>query len=175
MLDTLEIRPARESDLPELVRIYNHYVSDTHVTFDIEPLGVEQRRPWFDTFSESGPHRLFVASEGEHLAGYASSGRFRPKPAYDRTAETTIYLAPDCTGRGLGPRLYGHLLDTLATETDVHLALGGIALPNPASIALHERFGFRPVGTFHEVGFKFGKHWDVRWYEKNLSDGGAQR
>jgi len=129
----------------------------------------EARRAWFEGFSECGPHRLLVAETGSGLVGYASSSRFRPKPAYHTSVETTIYLDPDHLGQGLGARLYGALLEALGAEPGVHRAYGGVALPNPASIALHEAFGFRLVGTFREVGHKFGKFWDVSWYEKDIS------
>jgi phosphinothricin acetyltransferase len=170
---TPQIRPAREQDLPALVRIYNHYVTATHVTFDTEPFTVAQRRPWFDAFSLRGPHRLFVAAMGDRVVGYASSTRFRPKPAYHRSVETSIYVEADFVGRGIGRPLYGHLLDEIGREPSVHRAYGGIALPNPASIALHESFGFRLVGTFREVGFKFEKYWHVSWFEKDLSSGNS--
>ena len=97
------IRPAQEDNLPELVRIYNHYVRTSHITFDIEPFAVEERRVWLKSFSLEGPYRLLVADTGSQLAGYTSSK------------------------------------------------------------------GFRLVGTFKEVGLKFGKYWDVSWYEKSLA------
>ena len=167
------IRPAEQQDLPELVRIYNHYVTKTHVTFDTKAFTMDQRRPWFDDFSPSGPHRLLVAELAQKPIGYASSSDFRRKSAYDQSVETTIYLDPDFIGRGIGKLLYGTILDLIRSEKSVHRAYGGVALPNPTSIALHERFGFRLVGTFREVGFKFGKYWDVSWYENDVSDSHA--
>ena len=167
------IRPAEERDLPHLVRIYNHYVTTTHITFDTQAFSEEQRRPWFEGFSGSGPHQLLVAEVDGRSVGYASSGQFRTKPAYDRSVETTIYLDRDFTRRGIGAPLYGTLLDRIRFEPGVHRAYGGIALPNPGSIALHERCGFEAVGTFREVGFKFGKYWHVRWYEKDVSAPGG--
>jgi len=164
-----QIRPAREQDLPALVRIYNHYVTATHITFDTEPFTAAQRRPWFDAFSLRGPHRLLVAAVADRAVGYASSTRFRPKPAYDQSVETTIYLHPDFVGQGIGRRLYTHLLKAIRLEPSVHRAYGAIALPNPASIALHERLGFELVGTFREVGFKFEEYWHVSWFEKDVS------
>ena len=168
-MSAARIRPAERRDLPELVRIYNHSVTHTHITFDTRAFALEQRRPWFEGFSESGPHQLLVAELDDQPIGDASSRKFRGKPAYDQSVETTIYLDPAFVGRGFGHRLYGALLDSLRTQESVHRAYGGIALPNPGSIALHERFGFGLVGTFCEVGFKFGKYWDVSWYEKGLS------
>ncbi len=173
-MTALQIRSARTGDLAELERIYNHYVTTTHITFDTEAFTMEQRRAWFDGFSESGPHRLLVAETEAGVVGYASSSRFRPKPAYHTSVETTVYLDPPHVGLGFGHRLYGALLEALDGEPAVHRAYGGIALPNPASIALHESLGFRLVGTFREVGHKFGKFWDVSWFEKELSRGGAR-
>ena len=82
--------------------------------------------------------------------------------------ETSAYLAPELVGKGAGSRLYKALFDSLEGE-DVHRAYGGIALPNPASIALHEKFGFKRVALFTEQGRKFGRYWDVAWYEKALN------
>jgi phosphinothricin acetyltransferase len=93
--------------------------------------------------------------------------RWRPKPAYDTTVETTIYCAPESLGKGIGAKLYAALFDAIAYE-DVHRIVAGYVPPNPASAALHERFGFRPVGTFSEVGFKFGTYWDVCWVERRI-------
>lgn len=161
------VRAGVEGDLEELVRIYNHYVVGTPVTFDVEPLGVEQRRPWLDAHPDSGPHRLLVAEEGGRLLGYATSSAFRPKAAYATTVETTVYLAPEHVGRGVGSLLYASLFEVLEGE-EVHLAVAGITLPNEASRRLHERFGFRPVGRFEGVGRKFGAFWDVGWFQKRL-------
>lgn len=168
-MDFPRIRSAVEGDLTALVRIYNHYVTGSHVTFDTEPFSVDERRSWFESFSPSGPHRLFVAELDSHAIGYASSKEFRPKRAYSRSVETTIYLDPEFVGRGIGRALLGTLLEALESEDGVHRAYGGIALPNPGSVALHERFGFELAGTFREVGHKFGKYWDVSWYERDCS------
>jgi phosphinothricin acetyltransferase len=162
-----QIRPARSKDLPALTDLYNHYIRESPVTFDLEPFSSAARRAWFEGFAETGRHRLQVSESDGRLTGFASSRQFRPKAAYDSTIETTIYLAPDATGAGLGRRLYGALFDSLASE-DVHLAVGGVTLPNPASVALHESFGFEPVGIFREVGYKFGRYWDVQWFQKEL-------
>jgi phosphinothricin acetyltransferase len=168
--DPTRIRPAAPDDLPELVRIYNHYVVETPITFDTTPFDVDGRRPWFDGFSGTGPHRLWVAEEGGAVRGYASSSPFRSKPAYASTVETTIYLDASALGRGIGRKLYSHLLEGLRAEPDLHRAVAGITMPNPASVALHEELGFQIVGTFRQVGFKQDRYWDVRWYEKSLSN-----
>jgi phosphinothricin acetyltransferase len=163
----LRVRAASVDDLPALTAIYNHYVINTPITFDIEPFTVEQRRPWFELHAGTGRYRLVVAEEGGTVIGYASTGPFRAKQAYETTVETSIYCAPHATGRGIGTRLYSALFDALKGE-DVHRALGGITVPNPASVALHTRFGFAEVARFSENGRKSGRYWDVAWFEKRL-------
>jgi phosphinothricin acetyltransferase len=162
-----QVRAAKVDDLPVLTEIYNHYVEHTLVTFDIEPFSVEQRREWFDHYGVSGPHRLLVAEVDAAVAGYATSGAHRAKPGYVTSVETTVYCAPRAVGRGVGSSLYTALLEVLADE-DVHRAYAGVALPNDASVRLHERFGFRELGTFREVGRKHGRWVDVRWFERPL-------
>lgn len=161
------IRPARAADLPRLTDLYNHYVVHSPVTFDLEPQSLDQRAVWLAQFSEAGRHRLLVAEEAGKMVGYAGTTRWRPKPAYDTTVETTIYCAPDSVGRGIGSRLYAALFDAVAAE-DIHRIVAGFVPPNPASAALHERLGFRTVGIFSEVGYKFGRYWDVCWMERPL-------
>ncbi|MGE7387475.1 N-acetyltransferase family protein [Streptomyces sp. NPDC004126] len=165
---TTEIRHGVEDDLEELTRIYNHYVTETPITFDVEPLTVDQRRSWLSAHPASGPHRLLVAEEGGKLLGYTTSSPFRPKPAYATSVETSVYLAPEHVGRGVGGLLYTSLFEALEHE-DVHMALAGIAMPNEPSQRLHERFGFREIGRFEEVGRKFGRFWDVAWFQKAIT------
>lgn len=164
----MQIRDGRSDDLPRLLEIYNHYVEHTHITFDTEPASLEARQTWFEAFSKEGPYRLFVAESNGHVIGYASSREFRDKAAYSRSVETSIYLGPDDCGAGSGSTLYARLLEVLEEEAMLHRAYGGVALPNQASIALHQRLGFRRVATFGEVGFKFGRYWDVAWFERAL-------
>ncbi|MCX5604154.1 GNAT family N-acetyltransferase [Streptomyces phaeochromogenes] len=165
----VQVRPGVESDLDALTDIYNHYVRETPITFDTATFTPVERRPWLLSHPEDGPHRLMVATAGDsqRILGYATSSAFRPKPAYETSVEVTIYLAPDAGGRGVGTLLYKALFAALADE-DLHRAYAGIAQPNEASVRLHERFGFRHVGTYREVGRKFGRYWDVAWYEKDL-------
>ena len=165
---SLEVRFAEPGDLNRLVEIYNHYVTETHVTFDTEPFAVGARTQWFTQFAETGPYRLLVGVSDDAVIGYASSTRFKSRPAYKTSVETTIYLDPHHTGQGYGRQLYTELLRQLQDDMSVHRAYGGIAQPNPESKALHESLGFVRVGSYHEVGFKFGKYWDVDWYEKDL-------
>jgi phosphinothricin acetyltransferase len=161
------VRAASEADLARVTEIYNHYVINTPITFDLRPYSVEERREWFAEFGTSGPYRLFVAERDGLVLGYAGCHLFRDKEAYRTTVEVTVYCAPEATGQGLGRLLYGALFDAIRGE-DLHLAVAGITMPNDASVALHERFGFTLAGVMHDVGRKFDRYWDVAWYEKRL-------
>ncbi|WP_206506318.1 GNAT family N-acetyltransferase [Streptomyces chrestomyceticus] len=165
----VQVRTATEADLGSLTDLYNHYVRETPITFDTEPFTPEQRRSWLLSHPEDGPHRLLVARGRtcRSLLGYVTSTPFRIKPAYATSVEVSVYCAREAVGRGVGTLLYKALFEALADE-DVHRAYAGIALPNEASVRLHTRFGFRHVGTYGEVGRKFGRYWDVAWYEKHL-------
>jgi phosphinothricin acetyltransferase len=168
MAGSVIIRQGVLGDVPQLTSLYNHYIENTATTFDIEPHTVEEReREWFALYKESGPHRLFVAVDGDEVMGFATSSRFRVRAAYNTSVETSVYLRPERTGKGLGGKLYEVLLDALADE-DLHRAYAGITLPNEPSVKLHERLGYTLIGTYREVGRKFGKYWDVAWYEKAL-------
>ncbi|MBO0728350.1 MAG: N-acetyltransferase [Acidimicrobiaceae bacterium] len=158
------VRPGKLGDLPELVRIYNHYVENSYATFDTEPVTVESRTGWFERFSEVGAHRLLVASEGERVLGCASSGSYREHAAFANTVEVSVYLDPELRSRGIGSALYRPLLDNLRSE-NVHVALAGIALPNDASIALHRKFGFTEVGVFEEYALKKGTYISSIWMQ----------
>jgi phosphinothricin acetyltransferase len=165
----VQVRPGVESDLAALTELYNHYVRETPITFDTAVFTPEERRPWLLSHPEDGPYRLMVAVDAasQEILGYATSSPYRPKPAYVTSVEVTVYVEPRAGRRGIGTLLYEALFEALAGE-DVHRAYAGIAQPNEASTRLHERFGFRYVGTYREVGRKFGRHWDVAWYEKEL-------
>jgi phosphinothricin acetyltransferase len=164
------VSPGSEDDLTALTDIYNHFIRETPTTFDVTPMRPEDRRPWLLSHPEDGPHRLMVAripGPEPRILGYATSSGFRPKAAYATSVETTIYLAPDATGRGVGTLLYAALFDALRDE-DLHRAYAGVTLPNEASLRLHERFGFRQVGLYEQVGRKFDTYHDVAWLEKRL-------
>lgn len=159
------IRRAQDSDLPALLDIYNYYVANTHITFDLEPRTLTERSVWFSQFAATGRYQCFVAEEEGEIIGWTSSSKFRDRAAYDTSVETTIYLAPHAAGRGIGSRLYEALFVALSPE-DVHRAYGAIATPNPPSIRLHEKIGFERVAGYREVGRKFGRFWDVEVYER---------
>jgi phosphinothricin acetyltransferase len=163
----VKIRPGHVRDLPALTDLYNHYVLHDHATLDVEPFTVETRRAWFDHYAATGPHRLLVATGEGGVLGYTTSSAHRAKPAYATSVETTVYCVPDAVGRGVGSALYSALFAAIAGE-DLHRAYAGVALPNEASVRLHERFGFHELGTFHEVGRKHGRWVDVSWFERPL-------
>jgi len=159
-MSEIVIRRAEPADLPALLAIYNHYIATTPITFDIEPRTLAQRQEWLEQFSDSGRYQCFTAVAGGEPIGWACSARFKEKEAYATTIETSVYCAPDQTGKGIGRRLYATLFEALKGE-DIHRAFGGVTLPNEASVALHKAAGFRHVGTYNEIGRKFGRFWDV--------------
>jgi phosphinothricin acetyltransferase len=161
------VRPAARADLVRITEIYNHYILTTAITFDIDPVTPAERAGWFREHTAGPRYRLLVAEEGGRIRGFAGTGRFRVKAAYDTTAETTIYCAPDATGQGIGRLLYETLFDALR-GADLRRLVAGITLPNDASLKLHRRFGFREVGVFSENGRKFDRYWDVLWMERPL-------
>ena len=154
-------------DLGPMTEIYNHYVVRTAITFDIDPRdgrGSARLVPGAHHGRRTSP----PGGGGRgRIVGYAGTGTFRAKRAYDTTVETTIYVASGCEQRGLGARLYAALFEALVGEP-VHRAVAGVTLPNPASLALHARFGFREVGVFRENGRKLDRYWDVMWLERAL-------
>jgi phosphinothricin acetyltransferase len=166
-MSAIRVRPASGADLPRHTEIYNHYVVNTPVTFDVDPFTFERRMAWFEQFATTGRYRLLVAEEDGRVIRYSGTTRFRVKPAYDPTVETTIYIAPEAVGRGLGSHLYSALFEAIGNE-DIHRIVAGYTLPNRGSEALHKRFGFELVGIFRENGRKFGRYWDVAWTERPL-------
>jgi phosphinothricin acetyltransferase len=167
MSERPQVRPATPDDVGALTTTYNHYVETSHATFDVEPVTEQSRREWIARYAPTGRHRLLVAEIAGDVVGYATTGRFHERAAYDTSVQVSVYVAPSAQGRGVGAMLYTELFEAIRDE-DVHRAYAGIALPNDASLALHRRFGFTEVGTYREVGRKFGRYWDVCWMERPL-------
>ncbi|MCG8441313.1 MAG: N-acetyltransferase family protein [Caulobacterales bacterium] len=161
------VRTGEGGDLPAILDIYNHYVRETSITFDLEEATPASRAGWMERFSEAGPHQLLVAEADGAVAGFAYSTPFRARPAYDVTVETTVYVRAAGVRRGVGRRLYETLFARLAGER-LHRAVAGVTLPNEASVAFHRAMGFEEVGVLTEVGRKFGRYWDVMFLEKPL-------
>ena len=159
------IRRVVPGDAAAIAAIYNHHVVNTIVTFEETPVDdAEMRRRIADI---DASHAWFVAQDGARVAAYAYASAWRARSAYRRSVETTVYVASDAMGRGLGTKLYAALLRELA-QRGFHCAMGGIALPNAGSVALHERMGFAKVAHFREVGWKLGRWIDVGYWQRML-------
>jgi L-amino acid N-acyltransferase YncA len=156
------IRYCRPSDASRICEIYNHYIQETTITFEEVPVtegdmaqrirDVVLQLPWL------------VSEQQGSIVGYAYAAPWKVRSAYRYSVESTVYVAPAFTGRGIGSELYRALIAELRTR-GVHCTVGGIALPNPVSVALHERLGFQKVGQFREIGWKFGQWLDVGCWE----------
>jgi L-amino acid N-acyltransferase YncA len=156
------IRTCTAADAADLCSIYNHYVLETVVTFEEVPVPVEEMARRIADVTSRLP--WLVWDRAGVICGYAYASSWKERSAYRYSVESTVYLSPHMTGQGIGTLLYSALLDALRA-TKVHCAVGGIALPNPASAALHEKLGFTKIGHFREVGWKFGRWVDVGYWE----------
>jgi L-amino acid N-acyltransferase YncA len=160
------IRDAIATDAAEIAAIYNHYVRSTVITFEEAPVSEAEMARRIDDVTKA--HPWFVCETDGRIEAYAYATAWKQRSAYRYSVESTIYVRHDLTGRGLGGELYRTLVEALR-HGDVHNVIGGIALPNPASVALHEKLGFRKVGDFHEVGWKLGRWVDVGYWELILN------
>lgn len=161
----MDIRRARPADLPAVAAIYGREAREGHATFDVEPRPMST---WESLLAADGPGEHFlVAVEGGTVFGYATSTPYRPKPAYLHTRESTVYVAPAGQGRGTGRAMYDDLVPLLAAD-GVRTVVAGVALPNPASLALHRACGFEVVGTMRQVGRKFDRWIDLTWLQRIL-------
>lgn len=157
------IRTATRADAAAICAIYNHYVATTVATFEESPVGNEDMSRRIEAVQSSGA--WLVAERQGSVTGYAYATQWKPRSAYRYSVESTIYLAPACTGNGLGTTLYAALMESLERR-GVHCVIAGIALPNRSSVALHEKFGFAKVAHFRENGFKFDRWIDVGYWQR---------
>lgn len=164
--ETHVIRNAVAGDAESIARIYNHYILNTIITFEEEAVTAEEMAV---RISEIRSARLpwLVADHDGQVVAYAYASKWKGRCAYRYSVETTVYVDPGFVRKGFGSKLYEHLFARLR-DCGMHLAIGGIALPNDASVALHERFGMLRVARFEEVGFKFGKWIDVGYWQAKL-------
>ena len=160
-MSPVSVRPAGPPDLGAVAAIYAHFVRTSTATFDDQEPPLSYWQAKLDSTSP-GDHLLvargLVAGDDDRVdpvLGYACSGSYRARPAYRLTRESSVYVSPEATGRGLGSQLYAELLRLLGQDA-MHLVVAVVSQPNPASNALHRRTGFTEVGTLDEVGFKFG-------------------
>jgi len=163
-----QVRTARPEDGGAIAAIYRPYVEGTSISFeDVPPTAMEMADRIVTTLT-TWPFLVF--EENDRVLGYAYAGPHRARSAYRWSVDVTVYAAPHVHRRGLGRALYSELLGRL-TRQGFHAAFAGIALPNDKSVGLHEALGFRHLGTYLEVGFKFGRWHDVGWWRRSLNDG----
>ena len=159
------LRRCTAADAAQICDIYNHYVRETVVTFEESPVPEADMARRVSDISADLPWLVWEL-DGV-IVGYAYASPWKTRAAYRHAVESSIYLAPQATGQGLGPKLYAALIAELRRR-GLHCVIGGAALPNPASVALHERLGFAKVAEFRQVGFKFGRWIDVAYWELML-------
>ncbi len=157
------IRSATPDDAPAICAIYNPYIADTTITFEEQPVASEEMRRRITEVMAMLP--WLVYERAGTVIGYAYATRWRTRAAYRFAVESTVYLAPEFRGQGIGRQLYLELLERLHS-LGMHTVIGGIALPNAASVGLHEALGFHQVARFEEVGFKFGRWIDVGYWQR---------
>lgn len=168
----VSIRTATAHDAAAIVGIYNPFVAGTCITFETEPVQAsEMAHRIRETLDASLP--WLVAEADGRVVGYAYASKWKGRCAYRYSVESTVYLDPACTGRGIGLRLYAALIDAVRA-CSMHSMIGGIALPNAASVALHERLGFRKVAHFEQVGYKQDRWVDVGYWQLLLPAGDAR-
>ena len=167
MTSTRTIRPATAADAERIRTIYNHYIATTTISFEEEPVSaVDMAQRIADVAAATLP--WLVMLDGDKLIGYAYATKWRVRAAYRFTVESSLYLDPQHVGKGAGTMLYEALLAELR-QRGLHVAIGGIAQPNEASVRLHERLGFQKVAHFSEVGRKFGRWVDVGYWQLKLT------
>jgi phosphinothricin acetyltransferase len=162
----LRVRPALPVDAEQIASIYNHYVNSSIVTFEeVELAASDMANRILEV--QSTPLPWLAAVKGTQIVGYAYAGKWKVRSAYRFSTEVTVYVRQGLEGTGVGSALYSQLLSELKS-LGLHAVMGGIALPNDASVRLHEKFGFKKVAHFREVGFKFN-HWiDVAYWQLTL-------
>lgn len=156
------IRPASTDDAPAITGIYNYYVEHSNVTFEEKPVSIDEMESRIRDVTHNYPWLVF--GQNDTLTGYTYATQWKPRAAYRHTVETAIYIDKNHTEEGIGSKLIRALIKELQSRP-VHAALSGIVLPNPASVALYEKFGFKNVAHFKETGFKFNRWLDVGYWQ----------
>lgn len=157
------IRPVRAKDAEAVAAIYNYYIQNSWATFEEQPLSLPEMSRRIQAVVDKGLPWFVVEEEGS-VIGYSYAGPWKDRSAYRFSVESTIYLVPGALGQGIGSQLYGALLDAVR-EARIHSVIGIIALPNEASVALHEKLGFKKVAHLSEVGWKFDRRIDVGYWQ----------
>lgn len=163
----MKIRNATPDDAAAVQAIYAPFVLNTSISFETTPPTVDEMKARIEAGLDK--HAYLVAEKGGLILGYAYGSTYRPRPAYDTTAEVSVYLSPDAQGQGLGRRLYDALINDLKAKGFKTL-VAVVTTPNPGSDALHEKCGFMLVGTLQDVGQKFGNWHGTSFYQLVFSD-----
>ena len=166
------VRVATAADAETVAAIYGHYVTHTAISFEEEPPSTDEMARRIAYTLET--HPFLVYDDGQGVLGYAYGSTHVPRAAYRWSCNVSVYVAPGLARRGIGRVLYRTLLDILRAQ-GFHSAFGGVALPNDASVGLHEAMGFQHLGTYREVGFKQGRWHDVGWWRLGLAEGQPER
>ena len=164
----IDIRPATAADAARIAAIYNRYVAQTTISFEEQPVSEAEMAGRIRDVADAGLPWLVAVHQGE-LAGYAYATKWRARPAYRFSVESTVYLNDSACGRGWGALLYRQLIGQLRAG-GIRTVIAGIAQPNARSVGLHERLGFRKVAHFSDVGYKFGGWVDVGYWQLSLAE-----
>lgn len=167
-MKTLSLRKAHSGDYQSIADIYNYYIENTVITFEEASISAVDIAARVEDIQKRDLPWL-VAEEDKRVIGYAYAGPWNKRSAYRHSIEISIYLAHQHTGNGLGTRLYEALFTTLR-GMNFHMVIAGVTLPNPASVAIHEKFGMKKVAHFEEVGFKFGQWLDVGYWQVAINE-----
>lgn len=167
------IRDFHLNDSAAITTIYNHFIRDTTITFEEQPLSVDQMSARLQKILDTSFPCLVLEVDHE-VIGYAYASPWHVRSAYRFTVESTIYLAPTAVGKGFGRTLYCKLIERLKQQ-GIKNVMGVIALPNRPSVRLHESLGFNQVGEFHDIGFKFNRHISVGYWQLEIDASMRQR
>jgi phosphinothricin acetyltransferase len=169
----IRIRPARREDCPQILEIYNDAVLTTTATYDYEPRSLEHRQSWYDDHKKTGLPIFIAAKDTGRIVGWSALNRYHDRRGYRFTSENSIYIAADHRGQGIGKLLLEPLIES-AKKLQLRAIIAAIDAENEASVRLHARFGFEPVGHFKKVGYKFGRWLDVVYMELLLPEPPAE-
>lgn len=164
----MRVRDAEPGDAEAIAEIYYYYILNSHATFELDPIDAVEMLRRIENSVEHGLPFL-VADSDEKIVGYAHAQPYKQRAAYKRSVEISVYISPASTATGIGSALYARLFERLGS-LDIHAVIGGISLPNDASVRLHEKFGMTKVAHFREVGNKFGRWIDVGYWQLVLPD-----
>lgn len=164
----IAVRLACKADAAGINAVYNPFIRESAATFENDEYTLSQRRAWVAEHAADPRYPVFIAkSDKDVVCGFASASPFDAREGYRTSIKTSVFVAPGSQGKGVARALYGALFEALADQR-LHRAYALIVAPNPASVALHEAFGFAYLTTLNEVGWKFDRYHDVMWFEKRL-------